>query len=87
MQQRITAVYSEACGITSISCSDLRTPCISPSETLAREKKTMIFRDKSHNILGNYSKITVKVGKFISSAQCNCMIALVLNDIIFAFNV
>lgn len=81
-QQRITAVYSEAYGTTSISCSDLRTPCIPPSKTLAREEKTMIFRDKSQNILGNYNKITVKVGKFISSAQCNCMIARMLNDII-----
>lgn len=84
MEQRITAVYSEAYGITSISCSDLRTPCIPPSETLAREEKTIIFIDKSQNIPGNYSKITVKVGKFSSSAQCNCMIALMINDIILS---
>lgn len=80
MQQRITAVYSDAYGITSISCSHLRTPCISSLKTLTKEEKTMIFRDKSQNILGKYSKITVKVGKFISSSQCNCMIALMLND-------
>lgn len=44
----------------------------------------MTFRDKSQNILGNYSKITVKVGKFNSSARRNCMIALMLNDIILS---
>lgn len=36
----------------------------------------MIFRDKSQNILGNYSGS----GKFISSAQCNCRILLMINE-------